>query len=420
MWPACRTLTALGTRPPGGAAVSGISPAALETLRAQARLQLEQYRDGAIRFELIPLDAAGEGRGLASLPLPSPGDVFLDLEADIFVGEGGLEYLFGLLIVEDGRPVYREVWAHSLEDEKAAFCSFMDLVAERRRRWPEMHVYHYGGYESGALKRLMGRHAVREDDLDVLLRGRVLVDLYSVLRQGVRVSDESYSLKKIEKLYMPAREGPVTHPGFALVSYEEWLETRRPSILRDIAAYNRDDCLSVWKLRSWLEAPRRGGGFGGPAASPPGCRRMASASDSLAAASAETAPRIERLRGRRLAPEQRAQRGCFRRLLDFHRREDKPQWWRYFFLRERPMEELVAASDALGGLEWVGVVGSVKQSVVHRYRYDPEQEHPFKAGDPTVDPSDEGNAGTVVDVDRAAGTIDLKRGAPARGRTLGR
>jgi len=38
------------------------------------------------------------------------------------------------------------------------------------------------------------RHAVREDDLDVLLRGRVLVDLYSVLRQGVRVSDESYSL----------------------------------------------------------------------------------------------------------------------------------------------------------------------------------------------------------------------------------
>jgi len=85
------------------------SPAALETLRAQARLQLEQYRDGAIRHELIPLSAAGEGRGLASLPLPSPGDVFLDLEADIFVGEGGLEYLFGLLLVEDGRPVYREV-----------------------------------------------------------------------------------------------------------------------------------------------------------------------------------------------------------------------------------------------------------------------------------------------------------------------
>src|SRR5206468_2633661 len=82
------------------------------------------------------------------------------------------------------------------------------LVVERRRRWPAMHVYHYGGYESGALKRLMGRHAIREDELDTLLRGRVLVDLYSILRQGLRVSDESYSLKRVEKLYMPRREGP--------------------------------------------------------------------------------------------------------------------------------------------------------------------------------------------------------------------
>jgi len=95
--------------------------------------------------------------------------------------------------MKTGGPSTGRSLAHSLEDEKAAFCSFMHLVAERRRRWPEMHVYDYGGYESGALKRLMSRHAVREDDLDVLLRGRVLVDLYSVLRQGVRVSDEWYS-----------------------------------------------------------------------------------------------------------------------------------------------------------------------------------------------------------------------------------
>ena len=50
-----------------------------------------------------------------------------------------------------------------------------------------MHVYHYGGYESGALKRLMQRHATREDEVDVLLRGHVLVNLYDhVVRQGIR------------------------------------------------------------------------------------------------------------------------------------------------------------------------------------------------------------------------------------------
>ena len=78
-----------------------------------------------------------------------------------------------------------------------------------------MHVYHYGGYESGALKRLMQRHATREDEMDVLLRGHVLVDLYDhVVRQGIRASVESYSIKKLETFYMPHREGGITQAGF--------------------------------------------------------------------------------------------------------------------------------------------------------------------------------------------------------------
>ena len=40
-----------------------------------------------------------------------------------------------------------------------------------------------------------------------VLRGRVLVDLYSVLRQGVQVSDESYSL--------PTRSSEVARPARA-------------------------------------------------------------------------------------------------------------------------------------------------------------------------------------------------------------
>ena len=42
---------------------------------------------------------------------------------------------------------------------------------------PTMHVYHYAPYEPTALKRLMGRHGTREDEVDRLLRGGVLVDL---------------------------------------------------------------------------------------------------------------------------------------------------------------------------------------------------------------------------------------------------
>ena len=119
-----------------------------------------------------------------------------------------------------------------------------------------MHVYHYGGYESGAVKRLMQRHATREDEVDRLLRGGVFVDLLNVVRQGVRASVESYSLKQIEKFYLPQREGPVTEAGFSVVEYERWMAERDDSILKGIADYNRDDCVSTLMLRAWLEDRR--------------------------------------------------------------------------------------------------------------------------------------------------------------------
>src|SRR2546430_8585066 len=64
-----------------------------------------------------------------------------------------------------------------------------------------MHVYHFGAYEPGTLKRLMGMHATREDEIDRMLRAGVLVDLHQAFKQGVRASVEEYSLKKIEAFY---------------------------------------------------------------------------------------------------------------------------------------------------------------------------------------------------------------------------
>ena len=49
-----------------------------------------------------PLLPVVEGMGFCRLPEPSADDVFLDLEGDPFVGESGLQYLFGLGFQECG------------------------------------------------------------------------------------------------------------------------------------------------------------------------------------------------------------------------------------------------------------------------------------------------------------------------------
>jgi uncharacterized protein len=404
---------------PDDARVPDVVQATLDRLRNQARLQQDQYADGRVRYELIPPDPSEPNRGLALLPEPSPGDVFLDIESDPWAGEEGREYLLGMVVQNADRAQYHALWSHSAADEKQSLERFIDFVMERLRDHPRLHVYHYGAYEEVALKRLVSRHGTREDEMDQLLRGDVFVDLYAVVRQGVRVSQESYSLKKVEKLYMSEREGPITRPGFATVEYERWLETGEAAILESIAAYNRDDCVSIWRLRPWLEERRReaGGRFGIDPGRPQ--VRDGKPSEEMLRQNDETRARFEALvrdvpadRTER-AGEQQA-RWILAHLLDWHRREAKPEWWRYYDLLGKPMEDLIVSSEALGDLIHVGSIRVVKRSVVHRYRHDPEQEHKFKVGDHVVDPGTQKTTGVVFGVDEAEGTIDLKRGKSSK------
>jgi len=81
-------------------------------------------------------------------------------------------------------------------------------------------VYHYAAYEQSALKRLAMLHGTRESAVDDLLRAGTLVDLYQVVRESIRVSEPSYSIKNLERFYMEERTGDVTDAGASVVVYE--------------------------------------------------------------------------------------------------------------------------------------------------------------------------------------------------------
>jgi predicted RecB family nuclease len=180
-------------RPDRGAAKS------FEKIREQARIQVEGRTSGTVLYETLPLIA---GFGLSRLPEPSPGDIFFDFEGDPFVGDGGLEFLFGYVYSDgQGSDCYVGDWASNRQEERGAFERFVDFVTERLKVYPDLHIYHFAPYEPAAMKRLMGRYATRENEVDSLLRAEVFVDLFSVVRHGIRASVESYSIKKLEPLY---------------------------------------------------------------------------------------------------------------------------------------------------------------------------------------------------------------------------
>src|SRR5262249_8023467 len=193
-----------------------------EKVREQARIQMKGRAEGRVVHEALPVVP---GFGLAYLPQPSLGDVFFDLEGDPFVGEGGLEFLFGYAFHDEiGSQSYTSDWGLSRAEEKAAFERFVDFVIGRLEQFPDLHIYHFAPYEPAALKRLMGRYATREDELDRLLRAGLFVDLYAVVRHGIRASVESYSIKKLEPLYEFARAVPLPDASKALLKVQASLE----------------------------------------------------------------------------------------------------------------------------------------------------------------------------------------------------
>ena len=415
--------------------LEGTSAGALLRVREQARIQLEGRRSGP-RYELFEPafgDPIEVERGLASLPAPSPGDLFFDIEGDPYAFEDGLDYLFGLLDVSGS---FSAIWSRdpggefSLDGERRAFEALMDRFMERLAAFPGMHIYHYAPYEPTSLKRLMGRYGTREDEVDRLLREGVLVDLYRVVRQSLRASVESYSIKRLETFYGFEREIDLRDAGSSIVAFEEWLELgegERPAAthLERIERYNRDDVVSTAQLRAWLEDRReelaRSTGLVVPRPAP----RIAEVPADVSATQARVTALVERLADPDVVPTDPAERSpaqharwLLAQLLGWHRREDKAMWWEFHRLMDLTPAQLVDEDDPIGLLTPVGPVDEERNGKqTWRYRF-PEQDFDAWRGD-AFDPARKQNepdgnpwawvAGEVIEIDSAALTVDMKR-----------
>jgi predicted RecB family nuclease len=332
----------------------------LDKLIAQAKLQVRQRDTGTPQFEVA------DPQPLALLPNPDEGDLFFDFEGDpLWTADGtdwGLEYLFGVL--EAGRSgAFHPLWAHDRPDERKALTDFLALVAKRRKRFPNMHIYHYASYEKTALLRLAGRHGVGEDDVDDLLRNGILVDLYPIVRKSIRVGSESIGLKALEPLYMgpQLRSGDVTTATDSITQYARYSELRgngeldeAATVLKEIEDYNHYDCRSTRALRDWLLMRAFESGVTPIGAQPVSDGGSIEQHDPLAATLAEFTG--DSAAGDR-TPEQTAV-ALVSAARGYHRREDKPFWWAHFDRLNYPVDEwaddtdVFIVSDAKLAVDW--------------------------------------------------------------------
>jgi len=384
-------------------------------VREQARIQIESRAAGELKFEFLPVVPE---TGLCLLPEPSDGDIYFDIESDAFVGEHGIEYLFGYIYRDDhGTWTYTADWAFDRDAEKAIFERFVDFVTERRKLHPSLHIYHYAPYEPSALKRLMGRYASRENEIDNLLRGQVMVDLYAAVRNAVRAGVESYSIKKLEPIYGFERQTELRDANLALKSLQAGLELGNPSSIspedrETVQGYNQDDCASTIALQEWLEARRKDlieQGSDVPRPEQPEDQKKEELSERQLAIQAL----IERLTVdvpvdiEERTEEQQA-RWVLAYLLEWHWREEKASWWEFFRLKELTPEELVDERAALSFLNYVGTIDTTKTGIpTDRYRF-LQQDTDLRGGESLRSAGGE-TFGSVIAINADERTVDIKK-----------
>ncbi|MDF2991040.1 MAG: superfamily and helicase and helicase subunit [Microbacterium sp.] len=332
------TIDALATATEPPAAMSADTFA---SLRTQARLQLDSPAGvpGAdAPTHAVPTFEVVAPKSLGVLPRPDHGDLFFDFEGDPLYTEGvgehwGIDYLFGWV---DTREVYGALWAHTFDEERVALELFLDMVALRRQQYPGMHIYHYAPYEPTHLLTMAARYGVREADVDRLLRDGVFVDLYPVVRRALRVGSRSYSIKKLEPLYMgdEVRTSDVQRGDDSIVKYVEARALAADGeadaaqrVLDDLADYNRYDCVSTRRLRDWLvDRAREAGAVPARGAEP----------DEQAYEPSPRATALQRWAADAAEPDATALR-LAAAAIDYYPREEKTYWATHFLRLREPV-----------------------------------------------------------------------------------
>jgi predicted RecB family nuclease len=417
-------------------AVPRLQPETLDRLRSQARLQLHKRTTNENRFELLPLQPR---RGFARLPEPDEGDLFFDMEGDpVYSMDGSLEYLFGFQYLDEGEERFTAFWAHNREEERKAFEDAVDFITARLAKHSKAYIYHYASYEEvalrklaqkygaasalpvveedprSALKRLAQEYGTRENEVDDLLRGRKLVDLYKVVREGVRVSEPSYSLKNLEVFFAPERTQTIKSGGDSIVVFERWLVLRDDALLKQIEEYNAVDCKSTQLCHDWLLGLRPPAvAWFNPAAQ---AQEDAENDRERDEKRREHDARILALRTalmRDQPPVERSWRELLGYLLEYHRREARREWWEYFERLDKSREQLIDDGDCIGGLRTDRSVAprQDRRSMVWTLCF-PEQDTKLRARDTAVR-VDTGERLEIVSLDESTCRLELKLG-PSR------
>jgi uncharacterized protein len=234
--------------------VKRLKAAGIETIQRLAEMHLDDLKEKVDdvdeeRLEFMKKQAqsieGGQHEVLETVDLPEPDgpELHFDIESDPL---RDFDYLFGVLVVEDGKRAYHSFLAEKPGDEEKMWNEFLDFIEQ----YPDAPIYHYGYFEENVINRFASRYGISQGLMKQLDLN--MFDLIDEMRGSIIFPFPFYSLKDI-----------ATYTGFqwraddasganSVMWFEDWLEEGDDEVLQKLLNYNEDDVRATDALVQWL------------------------------------------------------------------------------------------------------------------------------------------------------------------------
>ena len=380
---------------------SKINELTLARLHQQANLQEEKRLTGKSKY--IVLDQI-EGQGFYKMPEPNYGDLFFDIEGFPESNKRNLEYLHGFYFKEKNKDVFKFFYVkdNSRDSEFQIFKELILFLKKRLNEYPDAYIYHYNDYETRALKELASEYSAVFPEgnnlVDDLLRKQKFVDLYRVVEHTLRTSEKDLSLKSLEKFYRKEREANIKTATDSIRLFDNWCSTYDDKIKKDIIHYNEEDCVSTGDLRNFLlkHKPKDIPWFTSKKKDEDDEKdkktKSTSGKKTIQEIEEEEYELIDRLNS---SKKDKVITNKIIDLVGFHRREKKPDNWRYYDRLDKTPLLLEDDGECLANCTFVK---EVKDEVTDKTKYIYEfetQNFKIKEGDSASELFEEKNYGSV-------------------------
>lgn len=175
----------------------------------------------------------------------NPVSIFLDFEG---LPDERFQYLLGGVVIADGAtPEPFSFWSDSQGQERENFVKLFGLFT----RYPDAPIYHYGSYETKALKQVVKQwpeHFKQEWDI---IEKR-MVNLLGYLRTHVYPPTYGNGLKEVANFLGFQWTEPEANGVLSMEWRKQWEATRSQSWKEKLIQYNQDDCVALQRVHQWL------------------------------------------------------------------------------------------------------------------------------------------------------------------------